>query len=36
VNSIFANFGDGKRWKEAMLEPIAVIIIFGFMAFLLR
>ena len=36
LNGLFANIGDGKSWKEAIPEPIAVFVIFWCLALLLR
>jgi hypothetical protein len=33
-NSIFANIGDKKPWKEAMIDPVIAFIIFGSLAFI--
>jgi hypothetical protein len=36
LNSVFANIGTGKSWKEAMIDPVAAFIIFGSLAFFFR
>jgi len=36
LNSVFANIGDGKPWKVAMIEPIIAFIIFGSLAIVFR
>ena len=36
LNSLFANIGDGKPWKEAIIEPVIAFIIFGSLAFVFR
>jgi hypothetical protein len=36
LSSLFGNLGDGKTWGEAILEPLAVLGIFWFLAFWFR
>jgi len=36
LNSVFANIGDGKPWKVAMIEPVIAFIIFGSLAIVFR
>lgn len=36
LNSVFANLGDGKPWREAMIDPVFAFLIFGSLSFILR
>ena len=36
LNSVFANIGDGKPWKEAIIDPAIAFVIFSSLAFLFR
>jgi hypothetical protein len=36
LNSVFANIGNGKPWKEAIIDPVIAFIIFGSLTYIFR